>query len=139
MKVFIDTMVYLHYRSLEEVDLLSLLDATHLSVVIPRITLREFDKHKNTHASNRVSERARGVLRRMEEWIRTGAGPRADVGAEFLPKDPPIDFAEHGLSPTWNDDVLIASILDYRSAHPCLLYTSPSPRDGLLSRMPSSA
>ena len=25
------------------------------------------------------------------------------------------------------------------SACPCLLYTSPSPRDGLLSRMPSSA
>ena len=24
-------------------------------------------------------------------------------------------------------------------AYPCLLYTSPSPRDGLLSRMPSSA
>ena len=26
-----------------------------------------------------------------------------------------------------------------RSNQPCLLYTSPSPRDGLLSRMPSSA
>ena len=26
-----------------------------------------------------------------------------------------------------------------RPAHHCLLYTSPSPRDGLLSRMPSSA
>ena len=25
------------------------------------------------------------------------------------------------------------------SQQPCLLYTSPSPRDGLLSRMPSSA
>ena len=25
------------------------------------------------------------------------------------------------------------------ASHPCLLYTSPSPRDGLLSRMPSSA
>ena len=25
------------------------------------------------------------------------------------------------------------------AAHGCLLYTSPSPRDGLLSRMPSSA
>ena len=25
------------------------------------------------------------------------------------------------------------------SLNPCLLYTSPSPRDGLLSRMPSSA
>ena len=27
----------------------------------------------------------------------------------------------------------------YYSQHACLLYTSPSPRDGLLSRMPSSA
>ena len=26
-----------------------------------------------------------------------------------------------------------------RAGKPCLLYTSPSPRDGLLSRMPSSA
>ena len=25
------------------------------------------------------------------------------------------------------------------NSNPCLLYTSPSPRDGLLSRMPSSA
>ena len=28
---------------------------------------------------------------------------------------------------------------DKYDIHPCLLYTSPSPRDGLLSRMPSSA
>ena len=28
---------------------------------------------------------------------------------------------------------------DATQTHPCLLYTSPSPRDGLLSRMPSSA
>ena len=27
----------------------------------------------------------------------------------------------------------------HRQEHTCLLYTSPSPRDGLLSRMPSSA
>ena len=27
----------------------------------------------------------------------------------------------------------------YAEGYPCLLYTSPSPRDGLLSRMPSSA
>ena len=29
--------------------------------------------------------------------------------------------------------------LNWRQYDPCLLYTSPSPRDGLLSRMPSSA
>ena len=30
-------------------------------------------------------------------------------------------------------------VLDPNEAITCLLYTSPSPRDGLLSRMPSSA
>ena len=30
-------------------------------------------------------------------------------------------------------------VLDVIQAKDCLLYTSPSPRDGLLSRMPSSA
>ena len=29
--------------------------------------------------------------------------------------------------------------LEFRNGACCLLYTSPSPRDGLLSRMPSSA
>ena len=29
--------------------------------------------------------------------------------------------------------------LDFGTSRRCLLYTSPSPRDGLLSRMPSSA
>ena len=29
--------------------------------------------------------------------------------------------------------------VDFDGLRPCLLYTSPSPRDGLLSRMPSSA
>ena len=31
------------------------------------------------------------------------------------------------------------AIADHNHARYCLLYTSPSPRDGLLSRMPSSA
>ena len=48
-------------------------------------------------------------------------------------------------------DIIDRAKADYRATHkvgvqsckvyvkPCLLYTSPSPRDGLLSRMPSSA
>ena len=34
---------------------------------------------------------------------------------------------------------LTNSIKERGMIQPCLLYTSPSPRDGLLSRMPSSA
>ena len=35
------------------------------------------------------------------------------------------------------EDSMIDALID--RGHTCLLYTSPSPRDGLLSRMPSSA
>ena len=44
-----------------------------------------------------------------------------------------IDMPLNSIPPTVNVDALNAK----RAA--CLLYTSPSPRDGLLSRMPSSA
>ena len=45
------------------------------------------------------------------------------------------------LIPSMNaQDVLLDSkYKDIIEVIPCLLYTSPSPRDGLLSRMPSSA
>ena len=35
-------------------------------------------------------------------------------------------------------EVFVVTAVDI-DVRPCLLYTSPSPRDGLLSRMPSSA
>ena len=36
-------------------------------------------------------------------------------------------------------ELLLQEATDLRAMEACLLYTSPSPRDGLLSRMPSSA
>ena len=38
-----------------------------------------------------------------------------------------------------NDSQMARKARDRAAAAACLLYTSPSPRDGLLSRMPSSA
>ena len=43
----------------------------------------------------------------------------------------------------WDGEVIHGDITDYTHVEEvissCLLYTSPSPRDGLLARMPSSA
>ena len=39
----------------------------------------------------------------------------------------------------WTKDDILASFNKHSKYISCLLYTSPSPRDGLLSRMPSSA
>ena len=56
--------------------------------------------------------------------------------ADILPDDV--------LEPVGNE--MVQNYMDYKSSrkeweqsYTCLLYTSPSPRDGLLSRMPSSA
>ena len=38
-----------------------------------------------------------------------------------------------------DDNSISADIVDQANSYTCLLYTSPSPRDTLLSRMPSSA
>ena len=40
---------------------------------------------------------------------------------------------------TWLPDILVVGVAQSADGKDCLLYTSPSPRDGLLSRMPSSA
>ena len=58
---------------------------------------------------------------------------------------PPVSEAdEHGLLAIGGDLTTERLLLAYKSGifpwfEDCLLYTSPSPRDGLLSRMPSSA
>ena len=62
---------------------------------------------------------------------------------EFEPVGPAFEVANEKLSTLGLDPdgygwaTLIKGVAD--KYHPCLLYTSPSPRDGLLSRMPSSA
>ena len=37
------------------------------------------------------------------------------------------------------DYKFVQDVVSSNNLHTCLLYTSPSPRDGLLARMPSSA
>ena len=59
---------------------------------------------------------------KAEKWIKEYKGKMAETPAEAA-KD-----AEYVFTCVGNDNDLS-----------CLLYTSPSPRDGLLSRMPSSA
>ena len=53
-----------------------------------------------------------------------------NAGAKLLNRKKPEAVVEDTRSP---EEIKIGALRD------CLLYTSPSPRDGLLSRMPSSA
>ena len=53
----------------------------------------------------------------------------------------PFKLLLPALIPSWSffDVIAPSPRIEYALLRSCLLYTSPSPRDGLLSRMPSSA
>ena len=48
-------------------------------------------------------------------------------------------FNDRDLSPESSKALVNLQVLEFRKTRTCLLYTSPSPRDATLSRMPSSA
>ena len=50
-----------------------------------------------------------------------------------------LAFAQALAQAGWTDGRNVRIDIRWGAGDPCLLYTSPSPRDGLLSRMPSSA
>ena len=61
------------------------------------------------------------------------AGPGMLVGRSVHTVEGAVTAAGEGA------DLLLLGAVFATPSHACLLYTSPSPRDGLLSRMPSSA
>lgn len=120
MKAFLDTMIWLHFRAIEDLDVSRfVLHGESLGIVVPRVTLRELDKHKDSHKSSKVRDRARRALQMMEQ-----IGTRKDfqckngIGIEVYEKLPAVDFEAHGLSRESPDESLIASILTYRNENP---------------------
>ena len=67
----------------------------------------------------------------LEAWngiLKTKIADELQIGRDIFPTPQILGNYLHELIPVFLE-----------KKYPCLLYTSPSPRDGLLSRMPSSA
>ena len=82
----------------------------------------------------------------MERLVVIGAGMASGRALEHLLEAAPdrFEITLFGAEPRGNYNRLMLSPVlsgekDFAEIITCLLYTSPSPRDGLLSRMPSSA
>lgn len=118
MHIFLDTMIFLHYRFIEEIDFLSLLSAEKIIIVIPRITIRELDKVKNVHNQSRIRERAKKVLHKIEKWMPSAEPIRSGITVLYYESVPTISFEKYGLNPDWSDDFLLASIMQYKHENP---------------------
>ena len=81
----------------------------------------------------------RTIKRRIKEGMnRISWNPDAK-GVDFPRRETPKEKSEPGGMPLLPGTYKMVFELGDHKDSTCLLYTSPSPRDGLLSRMPSSA
>ena len=87
-------------------------------------------------------------VRTYPEHLAAAADNLASIGAAMNAGNATAAGPTTGVVPAAIDEVSILTAMQFAShgarfqelhARACLLYTSPSPRDGLLSRMPSSA
>jgi hypothetical protein len=92
VNVFLDTMVYLHFVPLEQIDLCGVLGADRVTILVPRVTLKELEKHKINHASARSRDRARQALALLEKHVESGLPVHDGVAIAFIPHMPRLDW-----------------------------------------------
>ena len=83
---------------------------------------------------------AENSLRLYQKNVRYDGTNRAAIRADILQTNPDfITLQEVHIGESYAENLALLSQLNTTHPYSCLLYTSPSPRDATLSRMPSSA
>ncbi len=118
--VFLDTNIYLHYRDFDQIDWLKVLNTDAVTIIIPPVTIRELNKHKDsTISSPRIRKRAGVIFKKLAELFESSsqAQVKANITIRHEANDPDI-FKAHNLNSEIQDDHLIASIIMCRDEMP---------------------
>ena len=101
-------------------------------------TLRRASRSSSRRSSSSSSASSRGLSRGSS---RGSSGPtsRAPSLVSLAPGQAACQFCQLPIGARHDCAFKVLDEMLNKVVPPCLLYTSPSPRDGLLSRMPSSA
>lgn len=117
--LFVDTNIFLHYRSFDEIDWLSILNVERVEICLPSIVVQELDKHKYS-SSSKLRDKAGKVIKKLhklaDSGLKTNLKPNIDLYFEVCNKPP--DFLGLGLDPNSQDDKLLASIFLFRAENP---------------------
>ena len=116
MILFLDTNIWLHFKSPENWD--KSLFGENPIIVVPKITIRELDKNKNSHRTAKIKKRASDALKLIASAHEI-SGVKLKNGIQvFRYRDlPEMDWAKHQLDEKSNDDYLIAVILTFKNAN----------------------
>jgi PIN domain len=110
--VIYDTNTAMHCKRADQIDWPALTKCDEVILVATPIFLKELDKHKNTHPSRRLRNRAKDYMSWLLSFSRDPALEiRPKVRWHFLLHEPIFDFAAHALSKDSPDDQLIATTI----------------------------
>lgn len=118
--IYLDTNIFLHYQPFNQVNWLEIVKAESATIVIPPITVRELNRHKDLHPRPQIKKRAGETIKRLSGLLDVGITTKIteEVFVTFEDRDPIIDYAAHQLNFNVQDDQLIASILVNRLEAP---------------------
>ncbi|MBZ5501532.1 MAG: hypothetical protein LAN59_04710 [Acidobacteriia bacterium] len=113
--VFVDTNIFEHFPPLTDVDWAGLVDCSSVTLVIPQVTIRELNRHKDTSQKPRQKRRAAAALRKLFEWAQAPSPVtvRPSVELVFRHQEPLIDFAAFHLRHDVADDEFLASAIEF--------------------------
>lgn len=115
--IFLDTNIYLHYQLFDQINWLEVIKASEVMIVVPPVTVRELNKHKDLHPRQRVKARAAKVLKKLASLFGSDCqvNIRDNVEMRLEDREPMVNFAEFQLDQSIQDDQLIASIIMFRN------------------------
>jgi hypothetical protein len=116
--IYVDTMVFLHFVPLEHIDWTKLAGSQTVTIVVSRVIIRELDTHKNSHPSQKVRERARKALQRIEQWAAVPTEIRPGVIVSISQDLPSGDLKGLKINPDWPDDLQLAIALEHAQSAP---------------------
>ena len=116
-----DTNIFLHYQTFTEINWLKELGVKEAILLICLSVMRELDHRKFNASDDRIKERARKVLAKLDNVSENNQNFRENVRLELIPREPNIDWASEGLNCDVKDDWIIATILCERENYPNLV------------------
>jgi rRNA-processing protein FCF1 len=63
--LFLDTNIYLHYQSFDQIDWWKLLTSRRNTLSVSSVVLNELDKHKDEHRIRRIRKRAGAISTKL--------------------------------------------------------------------------
>ena len=116
--VFPDTSIFLYFNSLDEIDLVEILQCDAVELVIAPVVLEELERQGWDHPQLSIRKRAEHSLRMIRTWMETSDGLiRPGVEMTLCQGARQETLHEYHLDTWRRDDLLMANVLEYGQAH----------------------